>query len=107
MRLVAVYLPESSYLLPDLSVRKERAKREVAFYIVLEREFSARKQANRNVGLSDRCEPAGDRVAKPGRYQSVTNLCWAGGDKIQTVITHRSSSSATQSQHTALACAGS
>src|SRR6266536_1560367 len=94
VRLLAVDLPESSYLLPDLSV--------VVFYFVLEREFRARKQTNRNVGLPDRCEPARDRVAKPGRYQSLANLRRAGCDKIQTVVAHGSSSSATQSQHTAL-----
>src|SRR5262249_3181251 len=88
VRLLVTDLPEASHLLPDLSVRQEGAKRGVIFYFVLECEFRARKQTNRNVGLSDRCEPARDRVGKPRRYQSVPHLCRAGRDRMQAVVTH-------------------
>src|SRR5262245_18237171 len=82
-------LPEARHLLPDLSARQEGAKSGVIFHFVLEREFRARKQTNRDVGLSNCCESAGDRVRKPRRYQSVAHLCRAGRDKMQAVITHR------------------
>src|SRR5215475_3402438 len=88
VRLLVTDLPEASHLLPDLSVRQEGAKRGVIFYFILECEFRARKQTNRDVGLSNCCESAGDRVRKPRRYQSVANLCWAGRDRMQAVITH-------------------
>src|SRR6266849_1372254 len=97
VRLLVVDLPESSHLLSDLSVRQEGAKRGVVFYFVLEREFRATKQTNRNAWLSDSSETTGDRPAELGRHQLVGSGC----DKIQTIITHRSSSSAAQSQHTA------
>src|SRR5262249_62323237 len=89
VRLLVTDLPEASHLLPDLSVRQEGAKRGAIFYFVLECEFRARKQTNRDVGLSNCCDPAPDRAGKPRRYQSVAHLCRAGRDKIQTVITRR------------------
>src|SRR5215470_15292483 len=88
VRLLIIDLPEARHLLPDLSVQQEGAKRGVIFHFVLEREFRAWKQTNRDVGLSNCCESAGDRVRKPRRYQSVAHLCGAGRDKMQAVITH-------------------
>src|SRR5262249_25125288 len=89
VRLLVTDLPEASHLLPDLSVRQEGAKRGVIFYFVLEREFRARKQTNRDVGLSNCCESARDRVGKPRLYQFVAYLCGAGRDRMQAVIKHR------------------
>src|SRR5262249_61351811 len=93
LTLGGIPLPEGGFLLPDLSVRQEGAKRGVIFHFVLECEFRARKQTNRDVGLSNCCEPAGDRVGKPRRYQSVAHLCRAGRDRMQAVVTHGDSSS--------------
>src|SRR5260370_16502368 len=99
VRLLVVDRPESSQLLSELSVRQEGAKRGVVFYFVLEREFRARKQTNRNAWLSDSSETTGDRPAELGRHQLVANLCGSGCDKIQTVVTHRCCSSPAYSRN--------
>src|SRR6266851_2478374 len=100
-RLIRVHPPKLGHLRPDLLALVKEVEWRFTLHIFLEREFRARKQTNRNAWLSDSTETTGDRPAELGRHQLVANLCGSGCDMLQTIITHRSSSSAAQSQHTA------
>src|SRR5260370_32225194 len=87
---VHVDLPEAREPLPDLLVwQNTDAKRWLAFDILVERDFRAGQQADRNIWLADRREAARDGLGEFGRHQLVLNPGRPGRDMVQTVITHR------------------
>jgi len=91
---VHVDLPEARELLSDLLVRENAdAERRLAFDILVERNFGARQQTDRNMRLPDRGEAAGDGIAELGRHQLVLDLGRPGRDMVQTIVTHRRDSS--------------
>src|SRR6266536_1163013 len=106
--LIRVYPPKLSNFSDNLFALVKEVELRFILHVFLEREFRPWKQTNWNSWLSDRSEPTRDRVAKVGRYQLVANLCGSIGDKIQTIVTHRSGSSAANSRdlpHRGLAAA--
>ena len=62
---VHVDLPEARKMLSDFLVRKNAdAERRLAFDILVERNFGARQETDRNMRLPDRGEAAGDGLAE-------------------------------------------
>src|SRR5262249_28135550 len=87
--IVHVDLPETREALSDLLVRKDAdAEGRLAFDILVERDLGAGQQANRDVRIADRREPAGDRVDELGRYELVADLGGTRGDMVQTIVAH-------------------
>src|SRR6516164_8425808 len=92
-RVVHVDLPKTREALADPLVRKDsNSKRRLAFHIRLERNLGARKQADRDVRLSDCGKTTRDGIAEFGHDQLVLDPGGPGCDVVQTVVTHHWSS---------------
>jgi len=87
---VHVDLPEAREPLPDLLVwQNAGAKRRLAFDILVERNFGAGQQADRNMRLAGRRKTARHGIAEFGRHQLVLDPGRPGRDMVQTIVTHR------------------
>jgi len=92
MGLAWVHPPELSNFSDDSLAFAKEVEWGLILHVFLECEFCPWRQANRNSRLPDSGKPAGDRVAKVRGYQPVADLCGSRGDRMQTVVTHRSGS---------------
>src|SRR6516225_4307359 len=91
---VHVDLPEACEPLPDLLVwQNAGAKRRLTFDILVECNFGAGQQADRNMRLAGRRKTACDGITKLGRHQLVLDPGRPGRDMVQTIVTHRRDSS--------------
>src|SRR5262245_47924770 len=82
---VHVDLPEAREPLPDLVVwQNTDAVRGLAFDILVERDFGARQQADRNIRLADRREPSRDGIGEFGRHQLVLDPGRPGRDMVSS-----------------------
>src|SRR6516162_6488319 len=87
---VHVDLPEACEPLPDLLVWQDTdAERRITFDILVERNFGAGQQADRNLRLAGRRKTARDGIGEFGRHQLVLDPGRPGRDMVQTIVTHR------------------
>src|SRR5215470_14316981 len=87
---VYVDLPEACESLPDLLVwQNAGAKRRLAFDILVERNFGAGQQADRNTRFAGRRKTARDGITELDRHQLVLDPGRPGRDMVQTIVTHR------------------
>src|SRR6516165_11767806 len=87
---VYVDLPEACETLPDLLVwQNAGAKQRLAFDILVERNFGAGQQADRNMRFAGRRKTARDGTTELGRHQLVLDPGRPGRDMVQTIVTHR------------------
>src|SRR5262249_33547249 len=92
-RLFHVDWPEARKPLPDLLVLQDTdAERRLTFDILVERNFGAGQQADRNMRLAGRRKTARDGIGEFGRHQLVIDPGRAGRDSVQAIVTHRRAS---------------
>src|SRR6516225_9089995 len=85
--IIHVDLPEACEPLPNF-LAGENAAKSLTFDILVERNFGAGQQADRNVRLADSGEAASDGVAEFGGHQPVIDLGRPSRHKVQTIVTH-------------------
>jgi hypothetical protein len=88
VKLIVVKLPKLSYLSFRFAGWVKEVKSGLVFHRFLEGEFGARKQTNRNIGLSNSRKTSGNRSAELSRYQLIADFCRSGRNKIQAIVAH-------------------
>src|SRR5262249_2484413 len=87
--IVNVDLPDPRKPMPDLLVwQNANTERRLAFDVLVEHNFGAAQQTDRNVRLPNGGKAAGDGSLELGRHQLVLDLSRPGRDVVQTVVTH-------------------
>src|ERR1700722_1341267 len=87
VRVVRVDLTEAGNPLIDAGPAEHRESAVISD-IVVERDFGAGEQADRDFGLADFGKSAGDRLRKIGRDELIGHLRRPRGDRMQAVITN-------------------
>src|SRR6516164_4842350 len=87
VRIVHINLPKPCD--PVIYTRlSEQVQGAVVLEVTVKHQLRAGKEADRHLGFANAGEAAGDRIRKISRYQLISDLSGARGDKMQTVIAH-------------------
>jgi hypothetical protein len=87
--IIRIDLPEARKPLSDFLVREDaNSEWWFAFDILVERNFGARQQANRDMRFADGGKAASNGIPEFSRYQLVLDLGRPGRNVEQTVVTH-------------------
>src|SRR6516165_12108409 len=89
---IHVDLPEASEPLLNFPAR-EKPTQSLAFDILVERDFRAGQQADRDIWLADGSKAASDGIVEPARHKLVFDFGRPRCNVVQTIVTHRCISS--------------